>query len=207
MAKRKSSFWIRGILLLLILFLPALLDAKPIPFKSDHPRLIETGELAGSTDHPSLRIIDMRTSLLDYLKGHIPDTVYLSLEVLCVPKSGIPAQAPDRIYIEKVLGEYLSVSNDMVVALYSERSNPNATYLAWTLDYLGHKRMRPSQRGLGKMGIRKASHDPGIPGPRSQEVFRESPAGNGGRKKVDPGPFKQPRGGHHRRPFSKTVQW
>ena len=141
MAKMKSSFWIRGILLLLVLFLPALLDAKPIPFKSDHPRLIEAGELAGSTDHPSLRMIDMRTSLLDYLKGHLPDAVYLSFEVLRVPKSGIPAQAPDRIYIEKVLGEYLSVSNDMWVALYSEKSNPNATSLAWTLDYLGHKRV------------------------------------------------------------------
>jgi len=141
MAKMKSSFWIRGILLLLVLFLPALLDAKPILFKSDHPRLIEAGELAGSTDHLSLRMIDMRTSLLDYLKGHLPNAVYLSFEVLRVPKSGIPAQAPDRIYIEKVLGEYLSVSNDMGVALYSEKSNPNATYLAWTLDYLGHKRV------------------------------------------------------------------
>jgi thiosulfate/3-mercaptopyruvate sulfurtransferase len=141
MAKMKSSFWIRGILLLLVLFLPALLDAKPILFKSDHPRLIEAGELAGSTDHLSLRMIDMRTSLLDYLKGHLPNAVYLSFEVLLVPKSGIPAQAPDRIYIEKVLGEYLSVSNDMGVALYSEKSNPNATYLAWTLDYLGHKRV------------------------------------------------------------------
>jgi thiosulfate/3-mercaptopyruvate sulfurtransferase len=150
MAKRKPSFWIRGILPLLILFLPALPDAKPIPFKSDHPRLIETGELTGSTDHPSLRVIDMRTSLLEYLKSHLPDAVYLSFEVLRVPKSGVPAQAPDRIYIEKVLGEYLSVSNDMWVVLYSERSNPNATYLAWTLDYLGHKRVAVLNGGWEK---------------------------------------------------------
>ncbi len=86
-------------------------------------------------------MIDLRTSLLDYLKGHIPNAVYLSYEVLQVPKNGIPAQAPDRIYIEKILGEFLGVSNDMWVILYSEKSNPNATYLAWTLDYLGHKRV------------------------------------------------------------------
>jgi thiosulfate/3-mercaptopyruvate sulfurtransferase len=141
MGKRKPSSWIRGMMPFFVLLLPALLDAKPIPFQSDHPRLIETGELVGLTDHPSLRIIDLRTSVFDYLKGHVPDTVYLSFEVLRVPKSGIPAQAPDRIYIEKVLGEYLSVSNDMWVVLYSERSNPNATCLAWTLDYLGHKRV------------------------------------------------------------------
>jgi thiosulfate/3-mercaptopyruvate sulfurtransferase len=28
----------------------------------------------------------------------------------------------------------------MWVVFYSEKSNPNATYLAWTLDFLGHKR-------------------------------------------------------------------
>ncbi len=29
----------------------------------------------------------------------------------------------------------------MWVILYSEKSNPNATYLAWALDFLGHKRV------------------------------------------------------------------
>jgi thiosulfate/3-mercaptopyruvate sulfurtransferase len=141
MGKSKSSLWVRGAIIFLLLFLPALLDAKSLPFKNNHPRLIETGELSGLTDHPSLRVIDLRTSLLDYLRGHIPNAVYLSYEVLQVPKNGIPAQAPDRIYIEKILGEFLGVSNDMWVIPYSEKSNPNATYLAWTLDYLGHKRV------------------------------------------------------------------
>ena len=142
MGKRKSLSRVAGAIFCLLLFLPPLLHARPLPFKNaDHPRLLETGELAGSTDHPSFRIIDMRTSLLDYLKGHIPDAVYLSFEVLQVPRNGIPAQAPDRITIEKTMGEFLSVSNDMWVVLYSEKSNPNATYLAWTLDYLGHKRV------------------------------------------------------------------
>jgi len=141
MEGKKTSLGIQGAILFLLLLLPTLLDAAPLPFKANHPRLIETGELSGLTGHPSLRIIDLRTSLLDYLKGHIPNAVYLSFEVLQVPKGGIPAQAPDRIYIEKILGEYLSLSNDMWVILYSERSNPNATYLAWTLDYLGHKKV------------------------------------------------------------------
>ena len=136
------SLWIMRILFSFLLFLPVLLDAKPLPFKSgDHPRLIETGELTGLTDHPSVRIIDMRTSLLDYLKGHLPNAVYLSSEVLQVPRNGVPAQAPDRITIEKTMGEFLGVSNDMWVVLYSEKSNPNATYLAWTLDYSGYKRV------------------------------------------------------------------
>lgn len=142
MGKRKALLRVAGAIFSLSLFLPPLLHARPLPFKnSDRPRLIETGELAGSTDHPSVRIIDMRTSLLDYLRGHIPNAVYLSYNVLKVPRNGIPAQAPDRITIEKTMGEFLSVSNDMWVVLYSEKSNPNATYLAWTLDYMGHKRV------------------------------------------------------------------
>ncbi len=83
----------------------------------------------------------MRSSLLDYLKGHLPNAVFLHYETLRVPRNGIPAQGPDRIYLEKLIGEHLSVSNPMWVILYSEKSNPNATLLAWVLDHLGHKRV------------------------------------------------------------------
>ena len=83
----------------------------------------------------------MRTSLPDYLKSHIPNAVFLHFETLRIPNNGIPAQAPDRITLERLLGENLSVSNNMWVVLYSENSNPNATYLAWTLDFLGHKKV------------------------------------------------------------------
>ena len=150
MARGRLSNGVLGMMLLCLFLSPVLIGAKAIPFKGDRPRLIEPGELAGLTDHPSLRVIDMRSSLVDYLKGHIPDSVFLSCEVLRIPKNGIPAQAPDRIYIEKVLGEYLSISNDMWVVLYGERSNPNATCLAWTLAHLGHKKVAVLNGGWEK---------------------------------------------------------
>ncbi|MDP2970358.1 MAG: sulfurtransferase [Deltaproteobacteria bacterium] len=125
-----------------LLFLPTFLDAKTPPFKNmNFPRLIETAELVPLVNHPSVRIIDMRSSLLDYLKGHIPNAVYLHFENLRVPRNGIPAQGPDRIFLEKLIGDYLSVSNPMWVIIYSEKSNPNATFLAWVLDHLGHKKV------------------------------------------------------------------
>jgi thiosulfate/3-mercaptopyruvate sulfurtransferase len=83
----------------------------------------------------------MRTSLLDYLKGHIPNAIYLHVENLQVPDRGVPDQAPDRIALERLLGDSLSLSNPMWVILYSEKSNPNSMLLAWTLDYLGHKKV------------------------------------------------------------------
>jgi thiosulfate/3-mercaptopyruvate sulfurtransferase len=142
MGKPRSSILIGGILISMVLFLPGFLPAKEPPLKNvDHPRLIETRELLNLTGHPSIRIIDMRTSLLDYLKGHMPNAVYLHFESLQVPDRGIPDQAPDRIALERLLGDNLSLSKPMWVILYSERSNPNATFLAWTLDALGHKKV------------------------------------------------------------------
>ncbi len=141
---------------LFFIFFCASLYAKPAPFRTfEHPRLIETGELGGITDHPLVRIIDLRTSLSDYLRGHVPNAVYLSFEGLSVPKTGIPAQLPDRICLEKIMGEYLSLSNDMWVVLYSEKSNPNATYLSWILDYLGHKKTTVLNGGWEKWAAEK----------------------------------------------------
>jgi thiosulfate/3-mercaptopyruvate sulfurtransferase len=97
----------------------------------------------------------MRTSLLDYLKGHIPNAVYLHFENLQVPEKGIPDQAPDRIYLERLLGDSLSLSNPMWVILYSDKSNPNATLLAWTLDYLGHKKVGILNGGWEKWNSEK----------------------------------------------------
>lgn len=83
----------------------------------------------------------MRSSLSDYLKNHIPNSVYLPVETLHVPKSGIPAQGSDRNFLEELIRDHLCISNPMWVILYAERSNPNATFFAWTLDHLGHKKI------------------------------------------------------------------
>jgi thiosulfate/3-mercaptopyruvate sulfurtransferase len=141
MKARRRLFLLGMILFFCLLHFPGSVTAKTSPLKDfGHPRLIETGELAGVLQNPSVRIIDLRTSLPDYLKDHIPGAVYLHFENLRVPRNGIPAQTPDRISLEKIMGDYLGISNDMWTVLYSERSNPNATFLAWVLDFLGHKR-------------------------------------------------------------------
>jgi len=142
MQKSRFPLWMTVVLFSFTLAIPISTDGKTPPFKNlDHPRLIETGELAGVLDHRAVRIIDMRSSLLDYLKGHIPNAVYLHFENLRVPRNGIPAQLPDKRSLEKLMGDYLGVSNDMWAILYSEKSNPNATFLAWTFDFLVHKRL------------------------------------------------------------------
>lgn len=143
MTRRWRGLELTGIFLSLLLLVSWTQgEAKNPPIKNfNSPRLVESPELKELMNHPLVRIVDMRTSLLDYLKSHIPNAVYLNFEHLRIPEHGIPAQAPDRVCLEKLLGNNLSVSNDMWVILYSERSNPNATYLAWALDSLGHRKI------------------------------------------------------------------
>ena len=151
MKNQRVHLLIEGILTIVALFPPGFLSAKPFPLINfDHPRLIETRELFNLIDHPSIRIVDMRTQLSDYLKGHIPGAVYLHFEDLQVPDKGVPDQAPDRICLERLLGDNLGISNPMEIILYSEKSNPNATLLAWTLDFLGHKKVAVLNGGWEK---------------------------------------------------------
>lgn len=158
-AGQRSFHPVRGLILFLFLFLfllPFHLKAQPLPFKGiNFPKLIETAEVAPFVTHPSVRIIDMRSSLLDYLKGHLPNAVYLHFETLRLPRNGIPAQGPDRIYLEKLIGDHLSLSNAMWVILYSEKSNPNATFLAWVFDHLGHKKVGVLNGGWEKWTAEK----------------------------------------------------
>jgi thiosulfate/3-mercaptopyruvate sulfurtransferase len=154
--KRSKLNLLIGCSFFLLLLIPDDPSAKTLLFKNmDHPRLIETEELSAFVDHPSVRIVDMRTSLLDYLKSHIKNAVYCHFENLQVSRNGIPTQAPDRICLERLLGDSLSVSNNMWVILYSERSNPNATLFAWQLDYLDHKRVGVINGGWEKWVFEK----------------------------------------------------
>jgi len=172
MGKPRSYFLIGGILISTVLFLPNPLFAKTPPFKDlDHPRLVETRELLNLTNHPSVRIIDLRSSLLDYLKAHIPDAVFLHFENLQVPDRGIPDQAPDRIALERLLGDSLSLSNPMWVILYSEKSNANATFLAWTLDFLGHKKVGVLNGGWEKWASEKLPVTQDYPSPPPNKFF------------------------------------
>lgn len=177
--KIRLVFFIQILLILAILLFSPFLYAKNIPFKSsDFPRLVETWELSSLLNHPSIRIVDMRSSLPDYLKAHIPNAVYLNFQNLQMPIKGIPAQTPDRAFLERLLGENLSLSNDMWVIIYSERSNPNATLLAWNLDFLGHKKIGILNGGWEKWVSEKLSltkHYPSlIPKKFFGKVIRET---------------------------------
>jgi thiosulfate/3-mercaptopyruvate sulfurtransferase len=170
--KRASLFVPAWFALVFLLSCPVPGAAKNPPFKGfDRIRLIGTGELTPVLYHPAVRVVDMRSSLQDYLKGHLPNAVYLGVQTLQIPQKGVPAQALDRICAERLLGENLCLSNDQWAILYSEKSNPNATLLAWALDYLGHKKIAVLDGGWEKWLSEKSAVTQAFPAVSPRKFF------------------------------------
>jgi len=172
MTRWRSPAFFGGVVFLLILLLSAPLESKPLPIKNlDLPRLVETGEMGGFLHHPLVRMVDLRCSLQDYLRAHIPGAVYLDAGVFQVPEMGIPAQVLDRICLERLFGDNLSLSRNMWIILYSEKSNPNATLAAWALHFLGHKKVGVVNGGWEKWASERLPATQDIPALVPQKFF------------------------------------
>jgi len=159
------------LILFLIFSLPQAYGKNSLLKNLNSPTIIEPMDLVNLVNHPLVRIVDPRSSLSDYLKAHIPNAVYLNFESLRVPEKGIPAQAPDRIYLERLLGENLCLFNNMWIILYSEKSNINATILSWSLDFLGYKKFALLNGGWEKWWCEKFPATQEFPSISSKKFF------------------------------------
>jgi thiosulfate/3-mercaptopyruvate sulfurtransferase len=106
------------------------------------PRLVSTAELAAWQPERRLNLIDVRSDLFTYLKGHLPGAVYLNTETLRASEGGVPAQllSPGAY---RDLFSRLGLSFDVPAVIYSagETGNIDATFLAWLLAGFGHPRV------------------------------------------------------------------
>ncbi|HZN97600.1 MAG TPA: sulfurtransferase [Gemmatimonadales bacterium] len=103
------------------------------------PRLVSTDQLAGWLQDRRVNLVDVRTDVFTYLKGHLPGAVYLNPETLRASEGGIPTQLlSSRSYSE--LFSRLGLSFELPVVIYSagETRNIDATFLAWLLAGFGH---------------------------------------------------------------------
>jgi thiosulfate/3-mercaptopyruvate sulfurtransferase len=104
-----------------------------------HPSLVSTGQLAHWQKARRVSLVDVRSDLFAYLKGHLPGAVYLNPETLRASDGGVPAQLlTGRSYAE--LFSRLGLVFDAPVVIYSagETRNIDATFLAWLLAGFGH---------------------------------------------------------------------
>jgi thiosulfate/3-mercaptopyruvate sulfurtransferase len=106
------------------------------------PGLVSTDQLTQWQREQRVSIVDIRSDLFAYLKGHLPGAVYLNPETLRASEGGVPAQLlTGRSYAE--LFSRLGLASDVPVVIYSagETRNIDATFLAWLLAGFGHPRV------------------------------------------------------------------
>lgn len=100
-------------------------------------KLITTPALDSILGVENLRIVDVRESIKDYWRSHIPGAVYLNPEAIRLADGGVPVKLMPHEALTIVLGK-MGIDNRTVIVVYSEQSDFRAAYLIWALDYLGH---------------------------------------------------------------------
>jgi len=118
---------------------------------SQLPEIVSTEELARWQEKGPVSVVDIRTDVFTYLKGHLPGSVYLNTETLRATRNGIPTQLlSGPAYVE--LFSRLGLAFDRPVVIYSagETHNIDATFLAWILAGFGHPQVYVLDGGFFK---------------------------------------------------------
>ena len=137
----------------------------PLPAGAGAPALITTVELAEwQRRGEAFRLIDVRTDPFTYLKGHLPDAVYLNTETLRAADAGTPMQLLPGEWYARLFAR-LGIRWDRPVVVYSagETHNIDATFLVWLLAAYGHPRVYLLDGGYFKWELEQrpiATHYP-----------------------------------------------
>lgn len=113
------------------------------------PNIVSTAWLADHLHDENTQIVDLRDNLTDYWAGHVPGAQYLSIDALRWPRNGVPEVLLDVEALAQLMGR-MGVTADGTVIIYAEESNFKPAYLAWALDYLGHKQWAIVDGGFKK---------------------------------------------------------
>ncbi|MBA3319143.1 MAG: sulfurtransferase [Gemmatimonadales bacterium] len=116
-------------------------DIDPMAAAS-HPRVVSTDTLAAWQTRGPVVLVDIRTDVFAYLRGHLPGAVYLNTETLRASRGGIPTQlldAPAYAALFSRIG--LPFDRPLVVYSAGETHNIDATFLAWLLAGFGHRKV------------------------------------------------------------------
>jgi thiosulfate/3-mercaptopyruvate sulfurtransferase len=136
------------------------------------PRLLSTDSLAAwQARGVPLRLLDVRLDVWAYLKGHLPDAQYLSVETLRASRGGIPVQLLDASAY-RAMFRRLGLEPSIPVVVYSagETLNIDATWVTWLLGAMGHPRVYLLDGGWFKWTLENR--------PVARKYPRVAPAGN-----------------------------
>lgn len=133
--------------LVMALALVSARPAGPVPL----PRLVSTEELARWQMEKRVVVLDVRTDVFAYLKGHLPGAEYLNSETLRASEGGIPTRLLSAAAYSELFSR-LGVNIGEPVVIYSagESRNIDATFTAWLLAGFGHPQVYVLDGGFFK---------------------------------------------------------
>ena len=125
------------------------------------PGIVSTEQLAAWQAIGSVVLVDIRTDVFTYLRGHLPGAVYLNTETLRASRAGIPTQLLDGPTYAALFSR-IGLPFDRPVVVYSagETHNIDATFLAWLLAGFGHRKVYVLDGGYFKWQL---EHRPVVP--------------------------------------------
>lgn len=103
------------------------------------PGIVSTDRLAAWMEEGPVVLVDVRTDVFAYLRGHLPGAAYLNTETLRATRGGIPTRLLDGPTYSTLFSR-MGLPFDRRVVIYSagETHNIDATFLAWLLAGFGH---------------------------------------------------------------------
>jgi thiosulfate/3-mercaptopyruvate sulfurtransferase len=103
------------------------------------PGTVSTDELATWMREGPVVLVDVRTDVFAYLRGHLPGAAYLNTETLRATRGGSPTRLLDGDTYATLFSR-MGLPFDRRVVVYSagETRNIDATFLAWLLAGFGH---------------------------------------------------------------------
>lgn len=113
--------------------------------------IVSTDSLAAWLTRGPVRVLDVRSDVFTYLRGHLPQAQYLHVETLRTMRDGVPAQLFDDAAYRALFGR-LALGDDVPVVVYGagESANIDATYAAFLLLAYGHPSVHVLDGGFAK---------------------------------------------------------
>ncbi len=117
-------------------------EAAVAPVPDARPGIVSTETLAAWQARGPVALVDIRTDVFAYLRGHLPGAVYLNTETLRASRGGLPTQLLDGPAYGALFSR-LGLPFDRPVVVYSagETHNIDAAFLAWLLDGFDHPKV------------------------------------------------------------------
>ncbi len=104
-------------------------------------KLVNSTWLAAHVNDENVRILDVRSDVMNYFPGHVPNAVHLSDFSLRAPKHGVPAQYLDPESLRHLFA-LAGVTDEHHVVVYSQGEGViGATMAMYALNLIGHTRV------------------------------------------------------------------